>query len=135
MAKAQTRMIPNTYALMAIAPGLLETYLTGGGAFRQESGFSPIEQQVVLLADSRANHCTYCVTVHTGVADMAEVPAEVTDAFRPGDRLPDARLGALAHFATTMVDTRGCSRGPMSRPSCRRASGSETSCRPSWPSG
>lgn len=134
-AKAQTGMIPNMYARMANAPGLLETYLTGYGAFRQESGFSPIEQQVVSLAISRANGCTYCVTVHSAVADMAEVPTEVTDALRSGERLPDARLDALARFTTTMVEQRGLPRGPMSRPSCRRASGSQTCCRSSWPSG
>jgi alkylhydroperoxidase family enzyme len=35
------------------------------------------------------------------------VPTEVTDALRSGDRLPYARLDALARFTTTMVKQRG----------------------------
>ena len=37
-AKAQIGMIPNMYGRMANVPGLLETYLTGYGAFRRDSG-------------------------------------------------------------------------------------------------
>jgi uncharacterized peroxidase-related enzyme len=106
-AMAQVGRIPNVYARMANVPGLLETYLTGYGAFRQDSGFTPAEQEIVLLAISRANGCTYCVAVHSAVADMANVPIEVTDALRAGDPLPDARLDALATFTATMVDKRG----------------------------
>lgn len=106
-AKAQAGRIPNMYARMANVPGLLETYLAGYAALRQHSGFSPAEQQVVFLAISRVNGCSYCVAVHSGLADMAKVPTEVTDALRAGEPLPDARLGALATFVTTMVDTRG----------------------------
>jgi uncharacterized peroxidase-related enzyme len=105
--KARTGRIPNMYARMANVPGLLETYLAGSAALREHSGFSPGEQQIVLLAISRTNGCTYCVAVHSGLADMAKVPAEVTDALRAGAPLPDARLDALATFVTTMVDTRG----------------------------
>jgi uncharacterized peroxidase-related enzyme len=105
--KAQTGRIPNMYARMANVPGLLETYLAGSAALREHSGFSPGEQQIVFLAISRTNGCTYCVAVHSGLADMAKVPAEVTDALRAGEPLPDARLDALATFVTTMVDTRG----------------------------
>jgi uncharacterized peroxidase-related enzyme len=105
--KARTGRIPNMYARMANVPGLLETYLAGSAALREHSGFSPGEQQIVFLAISRTNGCTYCVAVHSGLADMAKVPAEVTDALRAGAPLPDARLDALATFVTTMVDTRG----------------------------
>ena len=106
-AKAQYGMIPNMYARMANVPALLETYRTGYDAFRQDSGFSPAEQETVLLAISRTNGCTYCVAVHSAVADMAKVPTEVTDALRNGAPLPDARLDALARFTVTMVEKRG----------------------------
>jgi uncharacterized peroxidase-related enzyme len=106
-AKAQSGMVPNMYANMANVPGLLETYLTGYHAFRAGSGFSPAEQETVLLAVSRANGCTYCVAAHSAVADMAKVPAEITEALRDGRPLPDERLDALASFAVAMVETRG----------------------------
>lgn len=41
------------------------------------------------------------------LADGAKVPTGVTDALRSGERLPDARLDALATFTTTMVEKRG----------------------------
>jgi uncharacterized peroxidase-related enzyme len=106
-AKAKMGMIPNMYANMANAPGLLETYLVGYDAFRAESGFDAAEQEVVLLATSRANGCTYCVAAHSAVADMAKVPAAVTEALRAGSELPDAKLDALATFTRVMVETRG----------------------------
>jgi uncharacterized peroxidase-related enzyme len=106
-AKAKVGMIPNMYANMANAPGLLETYLVGYDAFRAESGFDAAEQEVVLLAISRANGCTYCVAAHSAVADMAKVPPAVTEALRSGGDLPDAKLDALATFTRAMVETRG----------------------------
>ncbi|MFQ5467989.1 MAG: carboxymuconolactone decarboxylase family protein, partial [Kiloniellaceae bacterium] len=60
-AKAQVGFIPNMYAGMANSPGLLETYLDGYGRFRNNSGFTPVEQEVVFLTISRANGCDYCV--------------------------------------------------------------------------
>jgi uncharacterized peroxidase-related enzyme len=106
-AKAQTGMIPNMYARMANAPGLLETYLNGYNAFRSGSGLSPAEQETILLTISRVNGCTYCVAAHSALADMAKVPAEVTDAIRDGKPLPDARLDALSTFTAAFVETRG----------------------------
>ncbi|MFD0503443.1 carboxymuconolactone decarboxylase family protein [Streptomyces chiangmaiensis] len=106
-AKAQTGMIPNMYARMANAPGLLETYLNGYNAFRSGSGFTPAEQETVLLTISRVNGCTYCVAAHSTLADMNKVPAEVTDAIRDGKPLPDARLDALSTFTAAMVEGRG----------------------------
>ena len=105
--KAGLGMIPNMYANMANAPGLLGTYLFGYAAFRAESGLSPAEQETVFLAISEANGCSYCVAAHSTVADMAKVPAEVTDALRAGASLPDPKLDALAAFTRVMLDTRG----------------------------
>lgn len=106
-AKAQTGRIPNMYARMANVPGLLETYLAGYREFRTASDFSKVEQAVALLAISRANGCTYCMAAHSTLADMAKVPTEVTDAIRDGKPVPEAKLDALARFATTMVESRG----------------------------
>lgn len=109
-ARARTGMIPNMYARMANVPGLLEAYLSGYERFRSDSAFSRIEQEVVLLAISRANGCTYCMAAHSALADKARVPTEITDAIRGGDPVPDERLDALVHFTSTMVETRGLPR-------------------------
>lgn len=107
-AKAQVGFIPNMYARMANSPGLLATYLGGYARFRQQSGFTPVEQEVVFLTISRENGCAYCVSAHSVLADgMAKVPPAVTDAIRAGAPIPDARLAALNRFARAMVAKRG----------------------------
>lgn len=100
--------VPNMYAVMANSPGLLDTYVHGYGRFREGSGFTPAEQEVVLLAISRENGCTYCVAAHSFLADkMSGVPAKVTDAIRDGEPIPDTRLAALHDFTRILVAKRG----------------------------
>lgn len=100
--------VPRMYSAMAHLPALLEAYVHGYQQFRTGSGFSPVEQEVVLLAISRENACEYCVAAHSFIADqMSGVPVEVTDAIRDGHPVPDERLAALAAFCTVMTRTRG----------------------------
>lgn len=107
-ARNKLGFIPNMYSVMANSPGLLDTYIHGYELFRAHSGFTPAEQEVVLLAISRENGCTYCVAAHSFIADkMSGVPVEVTNAIRDGAPIPDARLSALHDFARTMVVKRG----------------------------
>lgn len=107
-AKSQMGFIPNMYARMANSPSVLETYMHGYTLFRQESGFSAVEQEVVFLSISVENGCEYCVAAHSLVADaMSKVPAEVTNAIRNGHAVPDAKLAALSDFTKTMVAKRG----------------------------
>lgn len=107
-AKAQVGFIPNMYARMVNSPGLLETYLDGYAAFRQESGFTPAEQEVVFLVISRENGCEYCVSAHSMLADVQSgLAPQVTDAIRNGTPIDDTRLAALADFTRTLFHTRG----------------------------
>ncbi len=107
-AKAQVGFIPNMYANMANAPAVLDTYLHGYGLFRSESGFTPPEQEVVFLAVSAVNECSYCMAAHSMIADkMSRVPAETLAAIRAGQAIPDARLAALHRITTEMARTRG----------------------------
>lgn len=101
-------MVPNMYGAMVNLPALLETYSLAYGKFRAESGFTPVEQEVVFLAISRANGCHYCMAAHSFVGDMmTKVPTEVTDAIRDGRPIGDARLEALRLFAHLMTESRG----------------------------
>ena len=107
-AKAQVGFIPNMYTGMANSPGLLNTYLDGYTAFRQDSGFDSVEQEVVFLTISLVNGCTYCMAAHSFIADMkSKVPVEVTNAIRDGNEISDAKLNALFAFTKTMVVERG----------------------------
>lgn len=100
--------IPNMYANMANAPGLLEAYVAGQKLFRSESGFAPAEQEVVFLTISRENGCGYCMAAHSMIAEkISKVPAPVLDALRRGADLPDSKLQALAKFTHVMLESRG----------------------------
>lgn len=99
-------MLPNLLAKMAEAPALLEGYWTLTAVFGNSS-LSAAEQQVVLITTSRSNECTYCVGVHSALADMQKVPTEVTDAIREDRPIPDARLEALRTVTRRMVEQRG----------------------------
>lgn len=107
-AKQKLGMIPNMYAYMANAPGLLETYRSGYDLFRQASGFTPVEQEVILLSISYENGCEYCMAAHSFLADVqSKVPREVTEALRNGADIPDSRLRALSRFTRILVQKRG----------------------------
>jgi len=107
-AVAAVGFVPNMYKGMVNSPGLLETYLDGYARFRAGGVFSPVEQEVVFLAISRANGCAYCTAAHSMIADRKSgVSAGDLAALRAGEPLPDAKLQALAAFTTTMLETRG----------------------------
>ncbi|QIT56090.1 carboxymuconolactone decarboxylase family protein [Aquisalimonas sp. 2447] len=100
--------VPNMYGAMANAPGVLTTYQHGYAYLRQNSGFTPQQQEVVFLTISVANGCGYCRSAHGTIADnMSKVPKEVTDAILDGKPAPDETLAALQRFVQVMFDTRG----------------------------
>lgn len=107
-AKQQVGFIPNMYANMVNAPAVLDTYLHGYGLFRSESGLTPAQQEVVFLAVSQSNGCSYCTAAHSMIADkMSGVPRPVLDAIRAGEPIPDAKLAALFALTQEMVKTQG----------------------------
>ncbi|MFP3874303.1 MAG: carboxymuconolactone decarboxylase family protein [Thiohalophilus sp.] len=98
--------VPNLISGMVNSPALAEGYLTLSGLYANSS-LTPQEQQVALLAVSRYNGCDYCVSAHSMLADMAQVPAEAIAALREGRSIDDPRLEALRTFTAKMVDKRG----------------------------
>jgi len=106
--KKQMGMIPNMYLNMANVPAVLDMYLKGYAAFRSEGGFSSQEQEVVFLAINYVNHCEYCMGAHSWIADkQSGVPADVLQAIRTGNEIPDVKLAALDKFTRAMVKTAG----------------------------
>jgi uncharacterized peroxidase-related enzyme len=107
-AQKSVGFIPNMYAGMAVVPAVLDTYLDGYKRFREESGFTPPEQEVVFLTISAFNGCDYCQAAHSMIADKkSKVPQDSLAALRAGRKLHDARLEALRAFTYTMVESRG----------------------------
>lgn len=107
-AKAKLGFLPNMYTYMANLPGVLAGYLSTYEAFRETTGFTPAEQETVLLTISRVNGCSYCMAAHSMIANnKSGVPADSLAALREGRELPDAKLNAVAQFTEAMVESRG----------------------------
>ncbi len=105
-AKAAFGFIPNLLGEMAGAPPVLDGYMALNQLI-QKTSLSPKEQQVAILSVSRENECDYCVAAHSATATMTNVPAEVIEAVRQADDVPDERLSALSRFAQAVVRDRG----------------------------
>lgn len=104
--QADMGMVPNMYANMANSPALLATYADGYNRFRAQSGFTPAEQEVVLLTISRHNGCTYCMAAHSMIADQMSGEADL-QALRDGKPLVDEKLKALNAFTRHMLESQG----------------------------
>lgn len=106
--KSNMGMIPNLFAYMANNPALLKSYLEVEENFRKYSGFSSIEQEVVLLSISVENACTYCVAAHSFIAkNQSQVPDEVVQHIRNKEAIKDAKLDALQKLTIEIVKTNG----------------------------
>lgn len=100
--------VPNMYERMAKNTALLDAYTYSYASFRANSGFSPVEQEVIFLSVAYENDCEYCVAAHSFVGDkMTMVPKEVTDAIREGRQIPDPKLRALSKLTRILTSTRG----------------------------
>lgn len=97
--------IPNLLGVMAESPATLEAYLSIGQLFGK-SHFSPTEQQTVILTISRFNECDYCMSAHSVIAEMQNVPADVIEAIRNDQPIDNPRLEALRNFTNTCVEKR-----------------------------
>ena len=107
-AKKQVGFIPNMYRNMANLPGVLDTYLHGYNQFRQHSGFTSDEQEVILLAISIQNGCDYCIAAHsTLAASHSGVPKDVLEAIRSGEAIENERLAAVHAMAVEVNDSQG----------------------------
>jgi len=105
-AKGKYGFVPNLLGTMAEAPALLKAYMTLGGIF-EETSFDATEKQIVLLAVSFANGCSYCMAAHSAIAAMQNVPEEVISALRENTPIPDEKLETLRRLAQEIATSRG----------------------------
>ncbi|WP_257984560.1 carboxymuconolactone decarboxylase family protein [Psychroflexus sp. MES1-P1E] len=76
--------------------------------FRKDSGFTPQEQEVILLSVAVYNECEYCVAAHSFIAKhQSKVSKDVIDALRNRKVLPEAKYEALSKFAVSIAKERG----------------------------
>lgn len=99
--------VPNLMATFANSPTVLHGYLAMDAVWEKGS-FTPVEQNLVLLAASVANDCGYCTAAHSTVLKgFLKVPAETVSAVRNGKTLGDPKQDALVKFTREIVNQRG----------------------------
>lgn len=83
--------LQNLHALFAEAPVTYQTYMTAFDQFLKQSGFSPLEAQVVFMTANFHNRCHYCMAGHTMMMKMGKMPDDVIEDLREGPHTPRPR--------------------------------------------
>lgn len=96
----------NLAASMPESPVVLDSF-TSLRRIAGTSSLDPVEREVVALAVSFANRCTYCMAAHSAFAAHHGAPASLLEALRSGGPAADPRHEALRAFAHAVVTTRG----------------------------
>jgi uncharacterized peroxidase-related enzyme len=96
--------VPNLYATYANSDTALENYLNFANA---KTSLSAKEKEVVNLAVSQVNNCTYCLSAHTAIGKMNGFNDEQILELRAGKASFDNKLDALAKLAKNITENRG----------------------------
>lgn len=106
--KKKLGFVPNMYEKFAHNSALLDAYTYSYNSFRANAGFTPVEQEVILLSAAYVNNCEYCMAAHSFVADnMTKVPVEVTNAIRNGEPIQDSKINVLSKTTKLLTENRG----------------------------
>jgi uncharacterized peroxidase-related enzyme len=72
--------VPNVFRALARRPAELRAFLDYHDALMEKSdGLSKAERELVVVATSGANHCTYCVVAHGAILRVRAKDAEIAD--------------------------------------------------------
>lgn len=96
--------VPNLYATFAHSENALGNFL---GFSNGKTSLTAKEKEVIDLAVSEVNGCSYCLAAHTAIAKGAGFSEDQTLEFREGYSSSDTRLDALATFANETATQRG----------------------------
>ncbi len=99
--------VPNLLGEFAESPAVLEGYLKLDEIVGKTE-FTPVEQQIAILAVSIENECHYCSAVHSTILkNQLEVGAEIVESVRKGGPVADKKLNALVNYVRATVKQRG----------------------------
>lgn len=96
--------VPNLYATLATSENALGNFL---GFANGKSSLSKQEQEVINLAVSQVNECSYCLAAHTAIGGANGLESEQILQLREGYASFDGKLNALAEFAAETAIRRG----------------------------
>ena len=102
--KKAVGFVPNLYATYAHSENALANYLALSNA---KTSLSAKEKEVVNLAVSQVNDCSYCLAAHTAIGKMNGFTDNQILELRLGKASFDTKLNALARLAKNITENRG----------------------------
>lgn len=96
--------VPNLYATYAHSENALGNYLALSGA---KTSLNAKQKEVVNLAVSQVNNCSYCLAAHTAIGKMNGFTEAQILELRAGEASFDSKLDALAKLAKNITENRG----------------------------
>ena len=106
-ALANNGFLPNLIGVLANAPLALETYLTVS-SINSRASLSLMEREVVQITAARIHGCDFCIAGHSAIAlKKAGQTPDTVRALQHGQGTGDAKLDAVAAFASAVIATRG----------------------------
>ncbi|MBC7983399.1 MAG: carboxymuconolactone decarboxylase family protein [Candidatus Obscuribacterales bacterium] len=105
-AQAKRSMVPNLELAMASVPALLAAY-TSLVEFFEATSLTAQERQIVFLAASRENDCSYCSAWHAVLTQRSGLSSDDVDLLQQGTAIPDPKLDVLRRFYVALIRQRG----------------------------
>jgi uncharacterized peroxidase-related enzyme len=103
--KSSMGMVPNIFKIMAQAPNVLEGYLSFNTALSKGS-LTAKDREQISLAVAGYDHCTYCASAHTMLAQKAGVNTDETK-LNLKAKSTDTRTEALLKFCVSILQNKG----------------------------
>lgn len=105
-AKENFGFLPNIMGVFAESPQALQAYLKLD-ELMNETSFTPVETQVVLMTISSENDCEYCMAAHSTAAKGTDMNDDVLEALRNKQPLPDKKLEVLRQYTLGIMRNGG----------------------------
>ncbi|HET9899088.1 MAG TPA: peroxidase-related enzyme [Streptosporangiaceae bacterium] len=100
--------VPNIFRALGHRPAELRAFLDYHDALmNREGGLTKAERELVVVATSGANHCTYCIVAHGAILRIRSKDPHLADrvASSPWQAELDARGRAIADLALALTRT------------------------------
>lgn len=98
--------VPNLIAALAESPATVNAYLQLNSLFDNTS-FSSVERQVIMLTVSRYADCQYCLAAHSTISKALKVADERVNAIIYGHPIIEPKLEALRIFTHLVIEKQG----------------------------
>ena len=102
--ESKVGFVPNIYATYAYSEHAPARYLAFANG---KTSLNNKEKEVINLAVSQVNGCTYCQAAHTAIGKMNGFTEEQTIELRRGKASFNSKFDALARLAKEVTETRG----------------------------